>query len=119
MNLNMFLGMRMLAINPVTIRKFVTLMVLAYFCMLILLPGSAFAAMPWEGPLRQVVGSLCGPVAQGFAIVAIVGAGLAIGFGEVKGWIHHLLVVIFAIGIVVSAPTLLSLFGVNSVYSCS
>lgn len=119
MNMNMFLGMQMLAINHVNIRKFVSLMVLAYLAMLVLMPQTALAAMPWEGPLRQIVGSLCGPVAQGFAIVSIVGAGLMIAFGEVKGWIHHMLIVLFAIGIIVSAPSLLALFGVASSYSCS
>lgn len=76
-------------------------------------------ALPWETGLRTMVRSLCGPLAQGMAIVAIVACGIAIAFGEVKGWIHNMLIVIIGVSIAVMAPNILTMVGIATTYTCS
>jgi type IV secretion system protein VirB2 len=87
----------------------------------ILVPGTAFASdtgMPWEGPLNRVIASLTGPVARGIGVLAIVGAGLAIAFGEGGAGVKRLLQVVLGLSIAFTASSfLLSLFGVASGYS--
>ena len=105
--------------NPANVHKFVGYMILATIAIMILMPEVANAALPWENPIRQVAGSLCGPVARGFGIVSLVGAGLMIAFGEVKGWIHSMMIVLLGISIAVLAPSFLSIVGVVSDIACS
>jgi type IV secretion system protein VirB2 len=86
-----------------------------------LLPGIAHASdtgMPWEGPLNRVIASLTGPVARGIGVLAIVGAGLAIAFGEGGAGVKRLLQVVLGLSIAFTASSfLLSLFGVANGYS--
>lgn len=71
-------------------------------------------AAPWESPLRKLAQSMCGPVAQSAAVLAMVGAGAMIAFGEVKGWVHNMMIVLLGIGIATSAPTVLSWMGISA-----
>ncbi|WP_417498512.1 TrbC/VirB2 family protein [Lacibacterium aquatile] len=84
-------------------------------------PDIAFASdsgMPWEGPLNRVIASLTGPVARGIGVLAIVGAGLAIAFGEGGAGVKRLLQVVLGLSIAFTASSfLLGLFGVASGYS--
>lgn len=79
----------------------------------------AMAMMPWESPLAGIASSLCGPVAKTFGVVAIVGAGIMIAFGEVKGWIHNMLIVLIGVSIAVMAPSFLGMLGIASSIACA
>jgi len=93
----------------------------ALLLVLLVLPTLAHASdtgMPWEGPLNRVIASLTGPVARGIGVLAIVGAGLAIAFGEGGAGVKRLLQVVLGLSIAFTASSfLLSLFGVASGYS--
>ncbi|MBF4990993.1 TrbC/VirB2 family protein [Methylophilus sp. QUAN] len=119
MKLSKFLGMKMQFIKSQKVQKLFSLLILASCGILTLMPEIANAALPWENPIRQIAGSLCGPVARGFGTIAFVGAGIAIGFGEVKGWIHHMLIVLLGVSIAVLAPTFLGMLGVVSDIACN
>lgn len=119
MKLNMFSKMQIPAINPVEVRSFVSYLVLMTVGALMLMPEMANAALPWENPIRQVAASLCGPVARGVGVVALVASGLLIAFGEVKGWIHNMMIVLIGVSIAVLAPSFLGMLGVVSDIACN
>lgn len=79
----------------------------------------AFATMPWDSAITKIASSLCGPTARAVAVVALVAAGIAIGFGEAKGWLHHLLVVLIGVSIAVLAPRILGLFITGFNFQCA
>ncbi len=61
-------------------------------------PVNAFAAgMPWENPLRQLLGSLQGPTAQTIIIMAIVIAGLTFCVGEAGSFFRKCAAAVFGI----------------------
>lgn len=104
--------------------KKMRLLCFSIFCLSLIfltLPDAAYASdtgMPWEGPLNRVIASLTGPVARGIGVLAIVGAGLAIAFGEGGAGVKRLLQVVLGLSIAFTASSfLLSLFGVASGYS--
>ena len=77
----------------------------------LLYSSDAFAqTMPWESPLRQLLGSLQGPTAQIIIIMAIVIAGLAFCIGEAGSFFRRCSAAVFggaiAIGASSWAPTL-------------
>src|ERR1700735_5594506 len=47
--------------------------------------GGAGQALPWEGPLNQVLASFTGPVAKALCILAIVVLGFGFAFSEGGG----------------------------------
>ena len=73
-------------------------------------PPAAFAAMPWESPLKQILDSLQGTTAQTIIIMAIVIAGLAFCIGEAGSFFRRCAAAVFggaiAIGATSWAPTL-------------
>lgn len=76
---------------------------------------AADTGMPWEGPLNTILNSVTGPVAKALGVFAIVGAGLAIAFGEVGAGLRRLLQVVLGLSITFTASSLLlSLFSVSS-----
>lgn len=83
---------------------------------LLLTAGTAYGAdtgMPWEGPLNRVIASLTGPVAKGIGVLAIVGAGFGIAFGDGGQGVRRLLQVVLGLSIAFTASSfILSLFGV-------
>ena len=84
----------------------------------LLFPQNVWASsvgMPWEGPLQQIADSISGPVAQAIAILAIVGAGLALSFGEGGGGLRRGLWIVFGLSVAFAASSFfLSFFGFAS-----
>lgn len=75
------------------------------------LPGTALAAssgggaMPWEGPLNQLLGSLTGPVARVIGAVAIIAMGIAVAFSEGGSLMRRGLWVVLGLTIAFNALT--------------
>jgi len=94
--------------------KGVCLLVLASFS------GAALAggAMPWAQGLEAFAQSLCGPTAKAVGVLAFAIAGIAIALGEVKGWIHNIMIVMIGISIAILAPSVLTLLGTSSSITC-
>lgn len=79
---------------------------------ILLLPSSAFAQMPWESPLQQLLASLQGPTAKLIITIVIVAAGLAFCVGESGGFFRRAAGVVFGAAIAVGASTFAAtLFG--------
>ena len=99
-------------------QKFVCLFFLAAFAQ------SAFAlgfggGLPWETGLQRFAQSLCGPTARAVGVIAFAIAGISIAIGEVRGWIHNIMIVIIGISIALLAPTILSILSVSAAgFSC-
>jgi type IV secretory pathway VirB2 component (pilin) len=75
---------------------------------------AAGGAMPWDGPLAQVVQSLTGPVAGSLIALAIVASGLTMAFAAGQG-MRQFAGVIFAGSIVgVGLLFFLGLFGLTA-----
>jgi type IV secretory pathway VirB2 component (pilin) len=91
-------------------------------CLLILasFSGSALAygAMPWAQGLEAFAQSLCGPTAKAVGVLAFAISGIAIALGEVKGWIHNIMIVMIGVSIAILAPTVLTLLGTSSSIAC-
>lgn len=105
-------------IDQEMLKKGVMFLALVVSAIVVMQPEMASAALPWENPIRQVAASLCGPVARGVGVVALVASGLLIAFGEVKGWIHNMMIVLIGVSIAVLAPSFLSMLGVVSDIAC-
>lgn len=72
-------------------------------------------AMPWEGPLDQIVNSISGPVAAGVGIIAICGFGITLMFGAGGGAMVKVMQIILGLTVAASAATWgLPLFGFGS-----
>lgn len=76
--------------------------------------ASGGGGLPWETPLTKVQESLSGPVATAMAIVAIVGCGLGIAFGEGGEGMKKLLWVVIGIAIALLAAKVLTGIGLSS-----
>ena len=70
--------------------------------------GSGGAALPWEGPLNQVLASFTGPVAKALCILAIVVLGFGFAFSE-GGGLRRILGLLLGVSIAVTATS----FGVT------
>ncbi len=93
--------------------KGVCLLALAFFTL------PAFAAiMPWETGLERFAQSLCGPTARAIGVLAFAVAGIAIALGEVKGWIHNIMIVMIGIAIAILAPSVLGMLGTSVAFAC-
>lgn len=79
------------------------LLFLAFFAL------PAFAAMPWETGLERFAQSLCGPTARAIGVLSFAVAGIAIALGEVKGWIHNIMIVMIGVSIAILSPTILGM----------
>jgi type IV secretion system protein VirB2 len=79
---------------------------------------AATGGLPWEGPLEQVVHSLCGPVAKGAAVIAFVVTGLMVAFGEAKGMFGTMLRIAFGLSLALMAVQWLGFFTTSSM-SCN
>ena len=93
--------------------KGVCLLALAFFTI------PAFAAMPWETGLERFAQSLCGPTARAIGVLAFAVAGIAIALGEVKGWIHNIMIVMIGIAIAILAPSVLGMLGTSVTFACA
>jgi type IV secretion system protein TrbC len=65
-------------------------------------------ALPWEGPLNQVLASFTGPVAKALCILAIVALGFGFAFSE-GGGLRRILGLLLGVSIAVTATS----FGVT------
>jgi type IV secretory pathway VirB2 component (pilin) len=75
---------------------------------LVMWPGLVLAAgsnMPWEQPLTQILDSIQGPVAKIFAVIIIIGSGLALAFGETSGGMRRLIQIVFGLSIAFAASS--------------
>ena len=70
--------------------------------------GSGGNALPWEGPLNQVLASFTGPVAKALCILAIVVLGFGFAFSE-GGGLRRILGLLLGVSIAVTATS----FGVT------
>lgn len=71
--------------------------------------GSFGGSMPWETGLQRFAQSLCGPTARAIGVLAFAVAGISIAIGEVKGWIHNIMIVMIGISIAILAPSVLGM----------
>ncbi|MFG8723573.1 TrbC/VirB2 family protein [Pseudomonas aeruginosa] len=82
--------------------------VLALIVLMVLLTTVAKASgssMPWEAPLKSILDSIQGPVARILAVVAIVGTGLGLAFGDTSGGFRRLLQIVFGLSIAFAASS--------------
>lgn len=70
--------------------------------------GGGGAALPWEGPLNQVLASFTGPVAKALCILAIVVLGFGFAFSD-GGGLRRVLGLLLGVSIAVTATS----FGVT------
>lgn len=81
----------------------------------LLAAGSALAGgsgMPWEGPIRQVVQSITGPVVQAAAVIAVVAFGVGVAMSESGSSMRRGLAILFGLSIAFAASTFfLDFFG--------
>src|SRR5277367_3965 len=64
--------------------------------------GGGAAALPWEGPLNQVLASFTGPVAKALCILSIVVIGFGFAFSE-GGGMRRMLGLLLGVSIAVTA----------------
>jgi type IV secretory pathway VirB2 component (pilin) len=87
----------------------------AILACLLLFPGIALAAgtgMPWEGPLSQIMNSISGPWLRFGSVVAIIGTGLTLAFGETGGILKKGIMVVLGLSVACAATSWgLSFFG--------
>lgn len=75
---------------------------------MLLTPQTAHAAgsaMPWEGPLTQILRSIEGPVAKIFGTVVIIMTGLGLAFGDAGGGVRKLIQIVFGLSIAFTATS--------------
>ena len=80
---------------------------------IMLITSNAYAAtggMPWENPLQKIADSISGPFLKSVAIVAIVGTGVALAFGEGGGGARRGLWIVFGLSSAYAATTFFSTF---------
>ncbi|EAI9716649.1 TrbC/VirB2 family protein [Campylobacter coli] len=78
------------------------------------LASTTGAGLPWEGPLEQIKASLSGPVAFIMSILAIIGAGAALIWGnEFGGFIKTLFYIVIVIALIAGANSFMSLFSTS------
>ncbi len=72
---------------------------------------------PWDSALKSLADSLTGPVAFSLGLFMVVCGfcGLAFMGSELGGWIRWVSLAAFLAGMLGSAPTVLSMFGLQSV----
>lgn len=63
------------------------------------------SGMPWEGPLKQVVDSITGPVVQAAAVVAVVLFGVGVAMSESGSSMRRGISVLFGLSIAFAAAT--------------
>jgi type IV secretory pathway VirB2 component (pilin) len=105
--------------NSPRVQRITSLSLLVLIAQFILIEPAMAGGLPWETGIARFAQSLCGPTAKAIGVIAFVSAGIAIGFGEVKGWIHNLLIVMIGVSIAVLSPTILGLLGVSTSIACN
>jgi type IV secretion system protein TrbC len=81
------------------------------FIGLVLLCDSAFAAMPWEGPLEKIKTSLTGPVAKAIGVIAMAIAGAMLAFGgELSEFAKRICTIVLALAVLLLAQNFINMF---------
>lgn len=72
--------------------------------------------LPWDDALKALSDSLTGPVAFSLGLMMIVCGFCAIAFvgSEIGGWVRWVAMAAILAGMLGSAPTVLSMFGLSS-----
>lgn len=65
-------------------------------------------AMPWESPLRRVLGSIQGPTLTILLTLAIIVSGLAFALGEAGGFWRRMAGIVFGGAVAVGAASLVT-----------
>lgn len=96
--------------NVAEFRHSVIFMLVAGFGLMFLaMPIDAYAqitgALPWEGPICAIAKSLSGPVARSATVIAVVGTGLMLAFGEVGGPFLTGLRILFGLSLALAASS--------------
>ncbi|GHV28576.1 conjugal transfer protein TrbC [Synergistales bacterium] len=75
---------------------------------------------PWDSALKQLADSLTGPVAFSLGLFMIVCGFCAIAFvgSELGGWVKWVALSAILAGMLGAAPTVLSMFGLQSALIC-
>jgi type IV secretion system protein TrbC len=89
---------------------FVVFAVIAFSATPALAAQQGGQAMPWEGPITQVLNSLTGPVAQAMCILAVVALGFGMAFSEGGSTVRRSLGLLFGCSIAVTAVTFATTF---------
>ena len=73
--------------------------------------GTAWAQLPWEGPLQTLQTSLTGPVAKAIGVIALAVAGGMLAFGgELSDFTKRILMVVMALSVMLLASNFMSMF---------
>lgn len=97
------------------------LMVAGVGLMFMVMPVDAFAqTLPWEGPICMIAKSLSGPIARSATVIAVVGTGLMLAFGEVGGPFLTGLRILFGLSLALAVSTWVPVMfpGAAGVSSC-
>jgi len=90
------------------INQRIALGLIIFLAVMVFMPQTAHAAgsaMPWEGPLTQILRSIEGPVAKIFGTVVIIMTGLGLAFGDTGGGIRKLIQIVFGLSIAFTATS--------------
>jgi len=71
--------------------------------------SSASGGLPWEAPLKKVLDSVSGPVAQTLGVLAIIVFGLGLAFSE-GGGLRTALGILFGLAIAYASSTFFMTF---------
>ena len=101
-------------------RKYLSLAILVVFIAVFCLTGAAeantTANFPWDSALKSLADSLTGPVAFSLGLFMIVCGFCATAFmgSELGGWVRWIAMAAILAGMLGAAPTVLSMFGLQS-----
>ena len=68
-------------------------------------------AMPWDSVLQSLLSSVLTVILPVIGTIAVIVAGLSLAFGESGSFLRTALGIIFGLGIVFSAATIIGFFG--------
>ncbi|MDR1508711.1 MAG: TrbC/VirB2 family protein [Synergistaceae bacterium] len=92
------------------------LVVLSVLCLAGAAEANTSVSFPWDSALKQLADSLTGPVAFSLGLFMIVCGFCAVAFAgsELGGWVRWVALAAILAGMLGAAPTVLSLFGLQS-----
>jgi type IV secretion system protein VirB2 len=102
-------------------RNIATIIVFMALCICVIGYGgmaeaNTSANFPWDSALKQLADSLTGPVAFSLGLFMIVCGFCAVAFvgSELGGWVRWVAMAAILAGMLGAAPTVLSMFGLQS-----
>lgn len=76
----------------------------------VLVPEAAHAALPWEGPLEELMDSLTGPVARAACAIVVCVSGVMVALGEGGQFGRLVGRMVFGLSLAVGFMQILSMF---------